>query len=89
MCAFPSNIRQRLGTKEKNQCHFKNIHKNKMSLQQSCLTLQDKQLTLAAASIGCQGVAIDGTGAVEAAWAVVTAIGTNMTSSGQGTLVYI
>lgn len=44
---------------------------------------------LTAAPIGCQGVATDGTGTVEAARGVVTAIGANMTSSGQGTLIYI
>lgn len=44
---------------------------------------------LAAAAVGCQGVAIDRTGTVEAAGGVVTAIGANMTSSGQGTLIYI
>lgn len=44
---------------------------------------------LAAAPVYCQGVATDRTGAVEAARGVVTAIGADMTSSGQGTLIYI
>lgn len=48
-----------------------------------------RQLTLAAAPVDCQSVGIARTGAVEAAWGVVTTIGTNMTSGGQGTLVYI
>lgn len=48
-----------------------------------------RMLTLAAAPVDCQSVGVDGTGAVEAAWGVVTTIGTNMTSGGQGTLVYI
>lgn len=44
---------------------------------------------LAASSVGSQGVSIDWTGTVEAARCVVTAIGANVTSSGQGTLIYV
>lgn len=44
---------------------------------------------LAAAPIGCQGVASDRTGTVETARGVMTAIGANMTPSWQGTLIYI
>lgn len=73
------------------KCDFKTFTeitciKTDISLQ---LSLQLGQLTLAAAPIGCQGVAIDWTGTVEAARGVVTAIGANMTSSGQGTLIDI
>lgn len=44
---------------------------------------------LAAAPIVCQGVASDRTGTVEAARCVVTAVGADMTSSRQSTLIYI
>lgn len=44
---------------------------------------------MAAAPVYCQSVGVGGTGAVEAARGVVTAIGANMTSGGQGTFVYI
>lgn len=47
------------------------------------------QLTLAAAAIRCQGVAIDGTGTVEASRCIVTAVGANMTSGGKSALIYI
>lgn len=46
-------------------------------------------LTLTAAGILGQGVAVDGTGTMEAAQCVVTAIGTNMASSGKCTLIYV
>lgn len=46
-------------------------------------------LTLTAAAIWSQGVAVDGTGTVEAARCVVTAIGTNMAASGKRTLIYV
>lgn len=45
--------------------------------------------TLTAATIWGQGVAADGTGTVEAARRVVTAIGTNMASGGKGALIYV
>lgn len=45
--------------------------------------------TLTAATIWGQGVAADGTGTVEAARHVVTAIGTNMASDGKGALIYV
>lgn len=45
--------------------------------------------TLTAATIWGQSVATDGTGTVEAARRVVTAIGTNMASGGKGALIYV
>lgn len=47
------------------------------------------QLTLAAATVRCQGVAVDGTGTVEASRCIMTAVGANMTSGGQSALIYI
>lgn len=44
---------------------------------------------LAAAPVYRQGVAIDGAGTVETARRVVTAVGANVTSGGQGTFIYI
>lgn len=44
---------------------------------------------MAAAAVRCQGVASRRAGAVEAAGAVVTAVGTNVTSGGKSAFVYI
>ena len=46
-------------------------------------------LTLTCASIGAEGVASGGAGAVETAWCVGAAIGAHATSSRQSTLIDI
>jgi hypothetical protein len=45
--------------------------------------------TLAAASVGCEGVALDRAGAVEAPAGVVASEGTDVAPGGQGALVNI